>query len=124
MKVNEEKTIQKIKEELEFLRIYEKQKQLIHNVGFGKESLYPKELHINKRTQINEKRSIYIKQGIQLLDDKFAKAITLKYIKGYKTNDILIKMNGIVVSTYNRILKKAYLQLAAILDYEIYEEEK
>lgn len=148
-KINEKTTVLKIKEELEFLRMYEKKMKLYTyvtletidyikfsssfftiqdgNSNFDKnhvlDAIQKKEKE-EKRRQLEQLRAETLKEGILLLDEKYRTLITYVYIENLPTTLILQKMGGVVITTYRRILKKAYIQLAYILDLVVYNEKE
>lgn len=69
-------------------------------------------------------RCLWLMQGILVLPEPQKQAILYKYIQHLDQNQILRKMNQISNSTLQRILMRACLDLAQILEIEILKKEK
>lgn len=68
-------------------------------------------------------RCIWIMQGIQVLPEIEKQALLYKYIHHMEHEQITRHLNQISLSTLHRILKRAYLDLAQILEIEVLKKE-
>lgn len=67
-------------------------------------------------------RCLWLMQGILVLPEIEKKAMLYKYVHHMEHEQIIQRMHHISISTLHRVLKRAYINLAQILEIEVLKE--